>query len=198
MTPGSEQIAWARARASEARDACPAYGVPWQVPVAQGVVETGWGRSYRHHNWLGIKGPPIALVSHRAETPEVVRGVRMRVPRWFRSYRSDKACLHAYCRMVSRGRYAGARFYVDRPAWWLAYVWASGYASGEYYVEAAVQTLATLAAATGDDAFGGCVDVELRGVLDVVRVGRRGLTWRRAGPHLALRDQAFGGLGGTA
>jgi len=92
--------------AKEVHSISPYDAIPWQVTVAQGILESGWGQSWlarNAHNYFGIKarkGLPSVFLHTWEYTPE---GWDRRQEA-FRVYASLKECVEDHARLLLRKR----------------------------------------------------------------------------------------------
>ena len=89
------------------------YQIPASVTLAQGIVESGWGRSSlasRYNNLFGVKarsGFPSVLV----DSAEYIDGRRVPMKLRFSVYESWEHCIMEHGEFMSHPRYAQAREY---------------------------------------------------------------------------------------
>lgn len=82
-------------------------GIPWQVTVAQALLESGKGRSglaKRNKNYFGLKGK-----GRTYWTNEVRNGVRRREQHSFRSYEKFSDSFLDHNQLLSKGRYVDVK-----------------------------------------------------------------------------------------
>ena len=165
----------------EAKPACEEEGLPYQVVVAQAMVETGWGRHQLcGKNILGIKDNGSCRTQSFA-TGEEGAGGRYTINSKFCCFDTVTECLQAWKGIVTGGpsdyysqtKRRGKRFersieFACSPPRFLTYLFMSYYASGNRYVDAGVSVMKTIHAITGDADFADAVvepDQQLAGQL---------------------------------
>jgi len=115
------------------------YGIPYEAILAQGILESGYGRSgltTKANNFFGIKagnswsGEVIVL-----QTSEYVDGKYIKVDAAFRKYSTPEAGWDGYGKFItSNSRYNSALQYPNDPIAYITAIWKAGYATDPKYV----------------------------------------------------------------
>ena len=112
------------------------WGVPVAVLVAQGALESSWGRQVKGNAYFGIKGHSPNGQSISFGTHEEVDGKLVPVTGHFRSYASMADAADDYGRLLkTRPAYAGAFAYTNQPDLFVDQVAAAGYATDPDYAK---------------------------------------------------------------
>lgn len=151
----AKRRAAAHALAPQAAAAARQLGLPWlaQLGLAQGLLETGWGRAVPGNNWFGIKGVGPAGSVEVPTREEFTPGQVSRIRAKFRAYPTAAASVADWAQFVTRGRYAPATR-MRSPAAAALWIWAMGYATAGRYVPALAATARSAAALVGDPELG--------------------------------------------
>lgn len=111
------------------------YGVPWQVCLAQALLESNNGESgltKNHFNTFGCKaGASYTGDKVLLPTEEVIDGRRVKTQDYFRSYKTLEESFMDYGRLLSTPRYEEAMQYKNNPQLFLKKVLEHGYAGGD-------------------------------------------------------------------
>jgi hypothetical protein len=119
------------------------FWVPPSVTIAQGILESGWGRSAlsaNDHNFFGIKcfdgvTGPIANGCHSYPTHEC-KPVCLPTTATFRTYASATDSFRDHGRFLSvNPRYGPAFAFTKDPDQFLFQIWKAGYATSPTYVQ---------------------------------------------------------------
>lgn len=120
-------------------------GIPASVTLAQGALESGWGRSQlalQAYNLFGIKadpswhGPVLSM-----QTGEVVKGASVIVPATWRKYADWQACIDDHARFLKQNpRYAVCFAAVGGEAWAHA-LQAAGYSTSPVYADSLIAVM---------------------------------------------------------
>jgi flagellum-specific peptidoglycan hydrolase FlgJ len=106
------------------------------VVIAQGAVESSWGRSVlssAYNNYFGIKvGSSWTGKAVNLQTGEVYNGKEMTESSWFRVYTSIEQCLRDRINIIER--YYPAALKASSPQLELEALKAGGYATASNYV----------------------------------------------------------------
>jgi flagellum-specific peptidoglycan hydrolase FlgJ len=109
-------------------------GVPWQVCVAQGILETGWGEYYSNNNVFGIKGVGDAGTFGAKTSEEYTVGKPVQITDSFAAYSSLGSAILAWAKFVKGPLYRFAsEHYNNDPAKFAVYIWGVGYATDSKY-----------------------------------------------------------------
>ncbi|MBI4127363.1 glucosaminidase domain-containing protein [Candidatus Peregrinibacteria bacterium] len=132
-----------------------AFGIPYQVVVAQSCLESGFGLSglsQKNFNCFGIKAQKgYKGESANYKTDEYFDGkTKSRIKSNFRSYSSIRESFMDYGRFLKENpRYAKAFEYAGNPKAFLESVIKAGYATSPTYVASAVNALAPFGLSLG-------------------------------------------------
>lgn len=108
--------------------------VPMAVLIAQGALESNWGRSVKGNAYFGIKGKSPDGKSVTFGTHEEVDGIFVSINGQFRAYASLAEAANDYGRFLATNkRYAVCFSYSDQPAQFVAALAAAGYATDSSY-----------------------------------------------------------------
>ena len=180
---------------------CPGEGVPFQVCVAQAMLETGWvvgaltKRGALHPeeigwNLFGIKGSgsggtQVWSTKEFRGTPG--QGGRYEtVEQRFARYRDLEDAVRAWCAFVRKDRYQLARqHFADDPAWFLFVVWGMGYATSPTYVPRVLSVMRRIGRELGDARYDVAPGGQLAGHIDQAQRLEAGKA-RRAFVHVAV------------
>jgi len=115
------------------------YSIPYEAILAQGILESSYGRSgltTKANNFFGIKadsnwtGERITL-----PTSEYVNGEKYTKVASFRKYSTPEAGWDDYGKFItSNSRYSSALEYPDDPIAYITAIWEAGYATDPEYV----------------------------------------------------------------
>ena len=99
MSP-DEYIEWI---IEPAKIACEPYGLPWQAVVAQGAIESGWGRYGLGNGKFNIFGRKWGGIGEyvEVETDECYNGVWETIVDKFQSYDSMEEAVKDWCELVT-------------------------------------------------------------------------------------------------
>ncbi len=112
------------------------WGVPVAVLVAQGALESSWGRHVKGNAYFGIKGKSETGNSVNFATHEVVAGKTISIHDSFRAYKSLDEAADDYGQFLKNNpRYASAFAYTDQPDLFIDHVAAAGYATDPDYAK---------------------------------------------------------------
>lgn len=110
------------------------WGVPIAVTIAQGALESNWGRHAPSNVFFGVKGKAPDGRSAKLATHEVTNGVRHGETDGFRAYDTLEASADDYGRFLATNhRYAHAFAYRDDPDRFIHLVALAGYATDPNY-----------------------------------------------------------------
>lgn len=117
-----------------------AFGVPWQVTLAQAALESGWGRSglaAKYNNFFGIKADPSWTGPTTIQsTREVINGKEVYINAGFRVYATPQGSFADHARFLKRwDRYKSA-FTTRDPKVFATRVANAGYATDPGYAKA--------------------------------------------------------------
>ena len=92
-----------------ARNGCAKYGLPWQVPVAQAAIESGWGETVSGvNNFLGRKWNNKGTYTE-CNTQECINGETIDIVDKFQDYENIDDCFKDWCVLIEEEpRYANA------------------------------------------------------------------------------------------
>ncbi|QQS21800.1 glucosaminidase domain-containing protein [Candidatus Saccharibacteria bacterium] len=134
----------------------PAQGIPWEIILAQGGHESGWGGSKlttQANNFFGIKassgwtGQTITM-----PTKEFVNGTWITVNASFRAYPDAQAGFAGYADFIhSNSRYAPALAYPNNPDEYIRAVAKAGYATDPAYVTSVIRAKEAVIKILGSD-----------------------------------------------
>jgi flagellar protein FlgJ len=115
------------------------WGTPIAVLLAQGALESHYGKVAPGNEYFGIKGKAPDGKSQMLATHEQIKGKLVVETDAFRAYASVEAACDDYGRFLrTNHRYAGAFAFSDDPLKFLKAICVAGYASlGGYYPMAA-------------------------------------------------------------
>ena len=110
------------------------WGVPIAVTLAQGALESNWGRTAPGNVFFGVKGRAPDGKTVKLATHEVTGGIRHGENDGFRSYDTLEASAEDYGRFLGTNhRYASAFNYRDDPDMFIHLVATAGYATDPSY-----------------------------------------------------------------
>lgn len=103
MTP-DEYLAWI---IPAAKSSCEFYGLPWQVVVAQGAIESQWGKYGIGNGGFNLFGRKWGGWGNytEEETEEVYDGERQTITAKFQSYDSLEQAINDWCELMEWGDY---------------------------------------------------------------------------------------------
>ncbi len=128
------KVSWINRALPAARLVKGTWGVPIAVTLAQGALESNWGRSAPGNVYFGVKGKSPDGKSVAVATHEVSGGVRRAETDAFRSYDSLESSADDYGRfLVTNHRYVAAFNYRDDPDMFIHMVAQAGYATDPLY-----------------------------------------------------------------
>jgi flagellar protein FlgJ len=117
-----------------ARDVKTRWGVSIAVLIAQGALESAWGRHVKGNAYFGIKGRSPAGKSVEFGTHEFAAGSLVSTQASFRAYTSLADAADDYGRFLRHNpRYATAFAYSDQPYQFIDAVANAGYATDPDY-----------------------------------------------------------------
>lgn len=129
------------------------YKVPYLFTIAQGALESGWGRSAIGNNLFGIKAgkswtgkKQLVTTTEYHDNPNVVYPVvisvvkngdkyKFTVKDWFRDYDSIKDCLIDHAQFLLTNKRYAAAFETTDPYKFADAVAAAGYATAPDYAQ---------------------------------------------------------------
>ena len=112
------------------------WGLPIAVLIAQGALESAWGRHVKGNAYFGIKGTSLSGKSVNFSTHEVVDGQTITIHDTFRSYASLQEAAEDYGRFLrTNRRYATCFAYLDQPDLFVDHLAAAGYATDPDYAD---------------------------------------------------------------
>lgn len=169
---------------ADAERVCPKYGVSPAVCVAQAILESGWGffrlrrlnkalkntkqsrlERKRGYNYFGIKGSGDAGV--QVWKTKEYRGTKkdgklVVIKDNFAKYSSRDAGIRAYCKFITKKRYAAAaNVFINDPARYIVYIWGKGYATSINYPRKIVDVMNSIAYHSHDKSYQVKIDEKL-------------------------------------
>ena len=112
------------------------WGTPVAVLVAQGALESSWGRHVKGNAYFGIKGHSASGQSVSFGTHEEVGGKLVAITDDFRAYASMADAADDYGRFLKTNpRYAGCFAFTDQPDLFVDRLAAAGYATDSGYAD---------------------------------------------------------------
>jgi peptidoglycan hydrolase FlgJ len=110
------------------------WSVPIAVLVAQGALESSWGRHVKGNAFFGIKGRSQSGKSVNFGTHEVVDGKSIAVHDHFRAYESLEEAADDYGQFLRNNqRYSACFAYSDQPDQFVDHLAVAGYATDPEY-----------------------------------------------------------------
>ena len=128
------KVAWINRALPAARLVKAKWGVPIAVTLAQGALESNWGRTAPGNVYFGVKGKATDGGSIAVATHEVIGGVSRAETDAFRSYDSLESSADDYGRFLATNqRYAAAFNYRNDPDMFIRSVAQARYATDPRY-----------------------------------------------------------------
>lgn len=116
-----------------------AYGVPWQVTLAQAALESGWGRFASRYNFFGVKADPSWTGQvQELKTREVVNGKDVWIMAKFRAYNNAKEGFEDHAKFLRKWKRYASAFLTNDPREFARRVAAAGYATDPGYATSLV------------------------------------------------------------
>lgn len=130
----NHKIAWFNRALPAAKNVKAQWGVPIAVTLAQGAVESDWGRNAPNNMFFGIKGHSPKGTSVSVTTHEHLHGKNEVIQDSFRSYASLEEAAEDYGRfLASNKRYRAAFAFCNQPEKFIDIVAKAGYATNPIY-----------------------------------------------------------------
>ncbi|PWW11402.1 glucosaminidase domain-containing protein [Mangrovibacter plantisponsor] len=132
--PVNHKVAWFNRALPAALNVKAHWGVPIAVTLAQGALESNWGRHAPGNIFFGVKGKSTKGKTISVTTHENYGGKNTVIKDKFRAYDTLEESAEDYGQfLASNRRYAGAFAFRNEPEKFIHVVAVAGYASDPYY-----------------------------------------------------------------
>lgn len=132
--PANHKVAWFNRALPAAINVKAHWGVPIAVTLAQGAVESDWGRHAPHNMFFGIKGRSPKGQTVQVTTHENYNGKNTTINAGFRAYAGLEEAAEDYGRFLSENkRYRAAFAFGNQPEQFIHVVAKAGYATNPGY-----------------------------------------------------------------
>ena len=151
----SDQVRFLNKVIPASKIVCTINDIPYQVCVTQAAVETGYGKAVYCNNLFGIK-----------RFSEGKYG--------YAKYNSQLGSLLSYNRSINKHYSFAVRNYSNSPVKFLIWIWGTGYAKSDNYVETSVSVMNGIYKRSGDESFNISVTNEELKIIGLIKKEKYG------------------------